>query len=82
MKYFVWKVDENLIQERLVKELSPNKKQLRGKWEQFIKDFDDLYVIGYRMGHFVDGELFPLYIVFDDRNEMVYKSKKKIKEIE
>jgi hypothetical protein len=72
MVYFVWECEDNWSPIKKVKELSSNKKKLKGKWQIFVKEHtskgDESEKIGYRL-------TLPCgtnYAVFDSRIELVY----------
>jgi hypothetical protein len=80
MKYHVWIVDANLNQVSLVKQLSNNKKSLKGKWQIFVKgkkkeNLDYFFNgYGYKLKVYTTDEVDSLeciYAVFDDRNDIV-----------
>lgn len=83
MTYYVWEVDTELNRIRMVKELSNNKKSLKGKWQIFVrekyKDSLEWEAFGYRLGKRDNDDLLFEYAVFDSRNELAYKNKPKDK---
>jgi hypothetical protein len=75
MLYHIWEVDKNGERIEHIQLLSKNKKQLKGKWEIFVKktiaeEVDPVEVKGYFM--ITDC---AYYAVYDDRNERVFKNK-------
>lgn len=74
MKYHVWLTTEDMQPIKYLQLLSKNKRKLKGKWQVFVKGItkgiDDAEILGYRLR--VEDEY---YMVLDDREEVVYKTK-------